>query len=88
MQAPANSSCYITCAIAALNSYIHASFSQASSLRLQELFATIVGLSYQGDIRMAFAEDSRKVQRIVEGSFQGLQHMYLPLLQVRLSLHH
>lgn len=52
-----------------------------ASFSLQELFATIVGLSYQGDIRMAFAEDSRKVQRIVEGSFQGLQHMYLPLLQ-------
>ena len=31
---------------------------------------------------MAFAEDSRKVQRIVKGSFQGLQQMYLPLIKV------
>lgn len=31
---------------------------------------------------MGFAEDSRKVQRIVAGSFLGLQRMYLPLMQV------
>ncbi|KAK9791826.1 hypothetical protein WJX73_002444 [Symbiochloris irregularis] len=51
------------------------------SFSREELFSTIVGLSYLGDIRMGFAEDSRKVQRIVAGSFQGLQRMYIPLMQ-------
>ena len=58
-------------------------FAHQPAMLLQDLFAIIVGLSYQGDIRMAFAEDARKVQRIVDGSYMGLQAMYLPLLQVR-----
>ena len=43
----------------------------------------MVGLSYTGDVRMGFAEDSRKVERIVAGSFDGLSGLYLPRLQVR-----
>ena len=44
----------------------------------------MVGLSYTGDVRMGFAEDSRKVERIVSGSFSGLCDLYVPRLQVRL----
>lgn len=34
---------------------------------LRELLGTLCTLSYSGDVRMGFAEDSRKVERIVEG---------------------
>ena len=46
----------------------------------------MVGLSYTGDVRMGFAEDSRKVERIVAGSFDGLSSLYLPRLRVRVAL--
>ena len=42
----------------------------------------MVGLSYTGDVRMGFAEDSRKVERIVTGSLDGLSDLYLPRLKV------
>ena len=45
-------------------------------LWLQELFAKICGVSYIGDVRMGFAEDSRKVERIAAGSATGLAQMY------------
>ena len=45
-------------------------------LWLQELFAKICGVSYIGDVRMGFAEDSRKVERIAAGSAAGLAQMY------------
>lgn len=35
-----------------------------------------------GDVRMGLAEDSKKVERIVSGSYSGFQQLYLPLLQV------
>ncbi|GBF89470.1 phosphatidate, mitochondrial [Raphidocelis subcapitata] len=41
----------------------------------------IAGLSYHGDVRMGLAEDSRKVERIVAGSFPGFAQLYLPLLR-------
>ena len=49
----------------------------------QELLQAVVGLSYTGDVRMGFAEDSRKVERIVSGSFPGLCDLYVPRLKVR-----
>ena len=48
---------------------------------LQELLAAVVGLSYTGDVRMGFAEDSRKVERIVAGSFDGLGSLVPPAPQ-------
>ncbi|KAF8069579.1 TAMM41 [Scenedesmus sp. PABB004] len=48
---------------------------------LTDLFKRIASLSYLGDVRMGLAEDSRKVQRIVAGSRQHFEHLYLPLLQ-------
>lgn len=47
----------------------------------------MTGLSYQGDVRMGLAEDSRKVERIVAGSYYAFADTYLPLLQVRARPH-
>lgn len=47
---------------------------------LQDLFCRITALSYTGDVRMGLAEDSKKVERIVEGSYQQFQQVYTPLL--------
>ncbi|GIL45877.1 hypothetical protein Vafri_3005 [Volvox africanus] len=47
----------------------------------EELLRTLVGLSYRGDIRLAVgAEDPHKVARIVDGSWDELYSMYMPLL--------
>ena len=53
---------------------------------VQDLYRTIVGLSYLGDIRMGLAEDSKKVERIAAGSSEGLNQIYRPLFQVSLSI--
>ncbi|KAI8469792.1 MAG: mitochondrial matrix Mmp37 [Monoraphidium minutum] len=47
---------------------------------LRDVVRRVAGLSYQGDVRMGLAEDSRKVERIVEGSWPGFCEAYLPLL--------
>ncbi|GLC41188.1 hypothetical protein PLESTB_001528800 [Pleodorina starrii] len=50
----------------------------------EELLRTLVGLSYRGDVRLAVgAEDPHKVARIVDGSWDELYGMYLPLLAAR-----
>jgi hypothetical protein len=50
---------------------------------LQDLFKRITSLSYLGDVRMGLAEDSKKVERIVAGSYSHFRDTYLPILQVR-----
>ncbi|KAF6265196.1 mitochondrial translocator assembly and maintenance protein 41-like protein precursor [Scenedesmus sp. NREL 46B-D3] len=50
----------------------------------KELFCRLASLSYMGDVRMGLAEDSKKVERIVAGSYDGFKQLYLPLLQERL----
>lgn len=52
------------------------------ALILQDLYAKICGVSYIGDVRMGFAEDSRKIERIASGSAEGLALMYNKRLQV------
>ncbi|PNH10220.1 Mitochondrial translocator assembly and maintenance protein 41, partial [Tetrabaena socialis] len=48
----------------------------------EELLRTVVGLSYGGDVRLAVgAEDPHKVARIVNGSWDALYGMYIPLLK-------
>ena len=39
-------------------------------------------MSYIGDVRMGFAEDSRKIERIAQGSAEGLALMYNKRLDV------
>eukprot|EP00884_Botryococcus_braunii_P020539 jgi/Botrbrau1/7169/Bobra.0300s0004.2 len=52
---------------------------------LGEFFRAVCGLSYLGDIRMGLAEDSRKVHRLVQGSWHSLEAMYRPILQGTLA---
>ena len=51
-----------------------ARFSQTQLLR------TICGLSYTGDVRMGWAEDRAKLERLVEGSRPQLEALYAPQL--------
>eukprot|EP00879_Flechtneria_rotunda_P033629 GHRR01037264.1.p1 GENE.GHRR01037264.1~~GHRR01037264.1.p1 ORF type:complete len:277 (+),score=115.26 GHRR01037264.1:555-1385(+) len=48
---------------------------------LKGLFKRITSLSYLGDVRMGLAEDNRKVERIVAGSYDHFKQLYLPLLK-------
>ena len=48
----------------------------------QELLESLCGISYLGDIRMGCAEDRHKVQRIVAGSWDPLQQLYKPAMEV------
>eukprot|EP00775_Hariotina_reticulata_P006454 gene6454-6683_t len=50
-------------------------------LQKPDLFKRITSLSYLGDVRMGLAEDSKKVERIVAGSYKHFQQLYMPLLQ-------
>jgi hypothetical protein len=47
----------------------------------RDVIRRVAGLSYHGDVRMGLAEDSRKVERIVKGSWPGFCDLYLPLLR-------
>uniref|UniRef100_A0A915NS45 Phosphatidate cytidylyltransferase, mitochondrial n=1 Tax=Meloidogyne floridensis TaxID=298350 RepID=A0A915NS45_9BILA len=46
-----------------------------------EFLHKIVGLSYKGDVRMGWAEDSRKIDKLVEGANEQLRMHYIPLLK-------
>jgi translocator assembly and maintenance protein 41 len=46
-----------------------------------ELLRIICSLSYIGDIRLGIAEDSKKVHRIVTGSYDRLFEMYKPAIE-------
>ncbi|KAJ0016799.1 hypothetical protein Pint_11923 [Pistacia integerrima] len=52
-----------------------------SKFTQEDLFAKICSLSYMGDLRMLFAEDKKKVKRIVQGQFDLFHSMYKPFLQ-------
>ncbi|KAL5719853.1 hypothetical protein ACHQM5_012587 [Ranunculus cassubicifolius] len=47
----------------------------------EQLYAKICGLSYMGDLRMLFAEDKNKVNKIVRGQFHLFKTMYKPILE-------
>ncbi|BDA51403.1 phosphatidate cytidylyltransferase, mitochondrial [Coccomyxa sp. Obi] len=47
----------------------------------QDMYESICGLSYRGDVRVGIAEDRDKVKRIVKGSFDALQDLYRPYMQ-------
>ncbi|MQL96820.1 hypothetical protein Taro_029499 [Colocasia esculenta] len=46
----------------------------------EELYSKICSLSYMGDLRMLFAEDKNKVNKIVKGSFGSFHKMYKPFI--------
>ena len=50
-----------------------------------ELFRCICQVSYRGDIRMLFAEDPYKVDKIVDNSFQNLRALYSIPIQQRVD---
>jgi hypothetical protein len=47
---------------------------------MQTLLKSVCSLSYSGDIRIGLAEDPGKISRIVKGSREGLEAIYLPIL--------
>ncbi|CAA7027796.1 unnamed protein product [Microthlaspi erraticum] len=47
----------------------------------EDLYAKICSLSYMGDLRMLFAEDTNKVNKIVKGQFNLFKSMYKPFLE-------
>lgn len=55
------------------------------TFNITELLSIICSLSYIGDIRLGFAEDSRKVQRIVRGSRDQLCQLYHDTIQSSLE---
>lgn len=73
--------------IANLNSVNLKAASSAALLLLppefteEQLYGKICGLSYMGDLRMLFAEDKNKVNKIVQGQFHLFQRMYKPVLE-------
>ena len=50
-------------------------------LHIMDLYNTICGLSYKGDIRMNMKmENPNKIKNIVIGSLEGLEFIYRPKL--------
>ncbi|CAN4078498.1 unnamed protein product [Withania somnifera] len=52
-----------------------------SKFTKEDLYAKICSLSYMGDLRMLFAEDKNKVNKIVHGQFHLFEEMYKPFLE-------
>jgi hypothetical protein len=65
----------------ALNLAILLNYHRLDSVDLSEIFLTLCNFSYKGDIRMRWKmENPDKVKNIVQGSLEGLCHLYSPYL--------
>lgn len=65
----------------ALNLAAFMHYHEVGPISLKDLFTTIVAFSMKGDIRMKYKmENPNKVNNLVEGSFEKLTELYLPLL--------
>lgn len=51
----------------------------------EQLFITITSLSYDGDFRMIFGEDKRKVEKIVKPNIDKFRHIYQPYISSSLE---
>ncbi|XP_021761231.1 phosphatidate cytidylyltransferase, mitochondrial-like isoform X1 [Chenopodium quinoa] len=52
-----------------------------SKFTQEDLYTKICSLSYNGDLRMLFAEDMHKVRKIVQGQFDLFRGIYKPVLE-------
>ena len=51
---------------------------QKLDVSMEELFDTLVGFSFRGDIRMEYKmENPQKIRNLVEGNMSGLTDMYM-----------
>ena len=65
-----------------LNSAVHASLLQLpEQFSEEELFLTVAGLSYNGDLRMTVGEDRDKVQNIVRPNVERFRRLYETVLR-------
>lgn len=51
----------------------------------RQLFKTIIGLSYNGDVRMWLAENPKKIQNMLSKQEEHFDNIYRPLLSTALS---
>ena len=53
---------------------------ESEKTSFDELVLSICNLSYLGDIRQKGFEDTKKVEKIVEGSYEYLKALYVPII--------
>ena len=54
---------------------------ESEKTNFDQLVLTICNLSYLGDIRQKGFEDTKKVEKIVEGSYEYLKALYVPIIE-------
>ena len=54
---------------------------ESEKTNFDQLVLTICNLSYLGDIRQKGFEDTKKVEKIVEGSYEYLKTLYVPIIE-------
>ncbi|ESO91945.1 hypothetical protein LOTGIDRAFT_217112 [Lottia gigantea] len=71
-----------------LNSAIHSALLLLPETFTEvELYETITGLSYSGDIRMSIGEDQQKIRKIVAPNLEHFRKLYEPILDNEEHIH-